>query len=577
MMIHCLGFVSIASTVVAAAPEARIPMEPGVPIFNASTSSWAKVGNPPPEHRMTFVVAVRVDDERQADLERVFWEVSNPDHENYGRYLNLHQVTELLAVPEERAERVRAYFASTGATEAVVSPNRDMITVTMPVAAVEAALDTKIHIFSHPIESASIMRASAGYSLPLSIASDVVMVGELLQFPNPHYRGLQGLIGGSGQWPNACSAAGCKGLVTPAVLAQRYKLPSASASASASASNSMAVSEFQGQYYRDQDLQAFGKSCHRDVKVDKNIGQNVPSAGVESELDIEYIKAVAPEVSLTVIYNAQYSLLNWANALSSMSDPPLIQSVSYGNDERQQSSTQYMDTSNTAFKKAGVRGVSILFASGDQGVCGREGCGIFKFRFKPDFPAGSPYITAVGGTDFEGADIGPECAWQSGGGGFSDTFPIPAYQKEAVAAYKASPDAKLPPQAYWNGTGRGYPDVAALGGTKTPYCVSTGGQFAGVAGTSASCPVVAGIFAKLNGLRLAAGKPAMGFLNPFIYKNPSGFQDVTCGINKASRNYGFSAVKGWDAATGFGTPDFEALSKLAMVAARPKTTESIVI
>lgn len=88
---------------------------------------------------------------------------------------------------------------------------------------------------------------------------------------------------------------------------------------------------------------------------------------------------------------------------------------------------------------------------------------------------------------------------------------------------------------------------------------------------------MAGIFAKLNGLRLAAGKPAMGFLNPFIYKNPSGFQDVTCGINKASRNYGFSAVKGWDAATGFGTPDFEALSKLAMVAAGPKTTESIVI
>ena len=65
----------------------------------------------------------------------------------------------------------------------------------------------------------------------------------------------------------------------------------------------------------------------------------------------------------------------------------------------------------------------------------------------------------------------------------------------------------LPPQKLWNNTGRGYPDVAALGGQKAPYCVATGGRFAGVAGTSASTPVVAGVVAKLNGLRLAAGKP----------------------------------------------------------------------
>merc|ERR1719214_243804 len=110
-----------------------------------------------------------------------------------------------------------------------------------------------------------------------------------------------------------------------------------------------------------------------------------------------------------------------------MDTPPQVMSVSYGNDEGQQSSTQYMYTCNTAFMKAAARGVSILFASGDQGVCGREGCGIFRFRFKPDFPAGSPYITAVGGTDFEGNAIGDEKAWSAGGGGFSDNFAMPDY------------------------------------------------------------------------------------------------------------------------------------------------------
>jgi len=295
-------------------------------------------------------------------------------------------------------------------------------------------------------------------------------------------------------------------------------------------------------------------------------------------LDIEYIKAVAPEIPLTVVYNEQYSLLNWANQISSLSDTPQVHSVSYGNDERQQTSREYMLTCNTAFMKAGARGISILFASGDQGVCGREGCGIVKFRFKPDFPAGSPYITSVGGTDFESTPptIGAESAWVDSGGGFSDDFPIPDFQKDAVAAYKSNPDANLPPQAYWNGSGRGYPDVAALGGTKTPYCVATSGMFQGVAGTSASCPVVAGVIAKLNGLRIAAGRPPLGFLNPFIYQNPSGFQDVTSGINKASRNYGFTAVKGWDAATGWGTPDFEALSHLVM-AAGTRSSENLVV
>merc|ERR1712113_380548 len=166
----------------------------------------------------------------------------------------------------------------------------------------------------------------------------------------------------------------------------------------------------------------------------KIIGGNQQSAGIEAELDIEYIKGVAPDVPLTVIYSSQYSLLSWANQITSLSNSPLVHSVSYGNDEVQQSSRQYMLTCNTAFMKAGAKGISILFASGDQGVCGRSGCGMFMHaRFHPDFPAGSPYITAVGGTDFAGSSIGDETAWPNGGGGFSDTFAIPDWQKTAVA------------------------------------------------------------------------------------------------------------------------------------------------
>merc|ERR1712046_377500 len=160
----------------------------------------------------------------------------------------------------------------------------------------------------------------------------------------------------------------------------------------------------------------------------------------------------------------------------------------------------------------------------------------------------------------------------SSGGGFSDSFPIPDWQKAAVAAYKASPDADLPPAKLWNNTGRGYPDVAALGGLVNPYCVATSGMFQGVAGTSASSPVVAGIFALLNGLRTSQNKAPLGFMKPFIYQNGAAFQDVTSGCNGGGRKYCFKAIKGWDAATGWGTPNYEALSKLVMENAKSVTS-----
>jgi len=540
-----------------------VQQEPNVLPHHAAGSSWALDARAPGDHLVKLIVALRVDQARRDELERVFWEVSDPRHANYGVHRSVEEITELLAVPQQRVDLVKGYFEEAGAITAV-APNKDMITVTMRVASAEAALNTTLYFFKHPLSGKRIIRAGATYWLPPHVDAEVTLVGDLLQFPHIGVRQSLQNLKGEAAWPNACEASGCDGLVTPAVLEQRYKLPQSDGAVNI-AGNSMAVAEYQGQYYTQRDLREFAERCHRNVTVEKVVGGDKPIPGVEAELDIEYIKAVAPEVPLTVIYHDEYSLLQWVNEISSMTDAPLVHSVSYGNDEKQQSSVEYMFTCNTAFMKAGVRGLSILFASGDQGVCGRQGCGaVMHAPFHPDFPGDSPYITAVGGTDFVGPGIGEETAWPSSGGGFSNYFPIPDYQKDAVAAYKASPDANLPPQRLWNNTGRGYPDVAALGGQKNPYCVSTEGSFMGVAGTSASCPVVAGVFAKLNGLRLAANKKPMGFLNPFIYQNPSAFQDVTSGTNCATRKYGFTAVKGWDPVTGFGTPDFEALSKAAL-------------
>jgi len=97
---------------------------------------------------------------------------------------------------------------------------------------------------------------------------------------------------------------------------------------------------------------------------------------------------------------------------------------------------------NEEFMKAGVRGLSILFASGDYGT----GCNASSLpaKFAPEWPPSSPYVTAVGGTTGAPASSpssssssssahtvttgSKEVAWGKGGGGFAFTAPRPSYQ-----------------------------------------------------------------------------------------------------------------------------------------------------
>ena len=62
------------------------------------------------------------------------------------------------------------------------------------------------------------------------------------------------------------------------------------------------TAEFQGQYFEPKDIEGFSEACKVNVSVDTIIGGNRPSAGVEAELDIEYIRGVAQGVPLTVVY-----------------------------------------------------------------------------------------------------------------------------------------------------------------------------------------------------------------------------------------------------------------------------------
>lgn len=186
----------------------------------------------------------------------------------------------------------------------------------------------------------------------------------------------------------------------------------------------------------------------------------------------------------------------------------------------------------------------------------------------PSWPASSPWVTAVGSTRFVDQKVGNEemSTDQFGsGGGFSSMFDAFQDQEDDIANYfKIAP--QLPPAGMFNKTGRATPDVSALG---EGFQVITGGQTQPVGGTSASAPTFAAVISLLNEARLNNGKPALGYLNPWLYGNPTILTDIVKGNNAIGRGtfdlpYGFNCTKGYDPVSGLGTPDYEKMLRSAM-------------
>ena len=215
-------------------------------------------------------------------------------------------------------------------------------------------------------------------------------------------------------------------------------------------------------------------------------------------------------------------------------------------------------------------------APDNQTTSGGDAIAKSSYVFYPSWPASSPWVTAVGATRFLNQTVGhEEMASDSfgSGGGFSKMFNDTSkysWQTAAVAKYvQAGPSLpKWPPAGAFPPTGRATPDIAALG---EGYQVYVAGNVQAVGGTSASSPAFAGLVSLVNEARLKAGKPQMGFMNPFFYSNPDIFFDVTKGTNAIGRGtgplpYGFHAAPGWDAATGLGTPLFDKLLAAALEA-----------
>lgn len=327
--------------------------------------------------------------------------------------------------------------------------------------------------------------------------------------------------------------------------------------------NRMAVTAFLNQKYSKADLHEFwtlfcgGIHCGKGDPTLKGDATTGLLSGTESMLDIESITGIAGNISAefwgfggnSPDNKENEPFMKWLALLSNTTDEvvPKVFSTSYGEDESSWSMAA-ATRMNTEFQKAGARGISLLYASGDEGANCKDG------SFVAETPGSSPWVTAVGGT----SGSSQEQAIGLSSGGFSTRWAMPDYQKTAVESYMSS-GAKIPPKSRgYNAKGRAYPDIAAQASDFT--VVANRIPEPGVAGTSCASPTAAGVIALLNDARLQAGKSVLGFLNPWIYKNLDKWNDITQGSNAGcDMGGGWPAAKGWDAVTGAGTPNYKQL------------------
>ncbi len=347
------------------------------------------------------------------------------------------------------------------------------------------------------------------------------------------------------------------------------------------------------------------------IKVDG--GQPAGTGSGEALLDVEDLSAIAPGATIDVYEGPSYGtngtdydpVDNYAAIVDA--DQDQIVSTSWGLCEQaiQAGQPGLQQAENLLFEQAAAQGQSVFAAAGDNGSddCNTNETSTPVAGQNPvsvDDPGSQPYVVSVGGTTIDAATEPPlEHVWNdgaeggAGGGGISQSWVMPAWQRTAAVRGIALPGSAAYVQADKVEQSFGYPanfcqstlpgassstpcrlvpDVSAQAdeftGAITVYQKAFGG-WGTTGGTSSATPIWAATLALVNASPACASRPAtrhgVGFVSPLLYSVASNqaryrasFTDVTAGNNDV---YGldngkvFPAAAGYDLASGLGSPE----------------------
>ena len=294
------------------------------------------------------------------------------------------------------------------------------------------------------------------------------------------------------------------------------------------------------------------------------------NASLETHLDLITAASAMPKAETIHLVEAGSQLVGLVDALAKSLDidgaPADAVSISYGACEYEYASGTglgpLVTLTEDLLQMAAVVGTSVVVSAGDHGTsaCG----GSFNDEPTVQYPASSPWVTAVGGTrltlksdntrrsevvwndlPFVGDEPAPGPA---GAGGPSGLFARPGYQRGVTPVGP-----------------RMLPDVALLADMRPGWPVVYGDLLGTVGGTSGSSPFFASHLALIAAKERSRGYPVLGFVNPWIYEaagtanNP--FYDVVSGSNAVEMTGCCSAYAGYDMASGLGAPSMDALYK----------------
>jgi subtilase family serine protease len=395
-----------------------------------------------------------------------------------------------------------------------------------------------------------------------------------------------------------CEAAFHVACYQPAQIQQAYNLPSLYSTGITGSGETIIIVDSFGSPTIGHDLDVFDRTFGLPAPPSFTVIQPagpVPAyvssparvgwAG-ETTLDVEYAHTVAPGANILLVETPT------SENEGTTGFPQIVQAEQYVIDHHlgdviSQSFSATEETFPSAASLLALRSayidadkhhVTVLAASGDSGAADVRFNGKTYYPFPvTSWPDSDPLVTGVGGTqlqlDADGNRTAPDSVWNdtlnvptnkfifhnagpnplAGGGGLSIIFPRPAYQNAVQSVVGAQ---------------RGVPDIsmsAACNGGVDAY-QSFAGQAAGwypVCGTSEATPLFAGVVALADQV---AGHP-LGLINPALYSlsasGAPGIVDVTTGNNTVSFTQhgalqtvtGFSALPGYDLASGVGTVD----------------------
>jgi kumamolisin len=457
-----------------------------------------------------------------------------------GKRLSREAFAQRFSASETDCAAVHRFARTNGLT--VVSEDKAAHTLRLSgtVAAFSAAFNVQLHRYEY--SSGHYRGRTGAVHVPESLSSIVQAVLGLDDRPQaqPHFRIRK---------PEAAVAPRAQAAsFTPVQIAGLYGI-AANAGASGQC---IAVIELGGGFTQD-DLTTYfnglGVPVPKVVAVSVDKATNAPTGEVDGPdgevmLDIEVAGAIAQGATIAAYFapNTDAGFLDAVNAaIHDATNKPSVISISWGSAESTWTK-QAMTSFDSAFAAAAALGITVTVAAGDSGSSDGQSSGNHA-----DFPCSSSYALACGGTKIAvaGNALTGETVWNedaSGegatGGGVSSTFPVPSWQNGLVSTSSTGIKTAL--------TGRGVPDVAGNADPETGYTVRIDGTDTVLGGTSAVAPLWAALIALAN----AASASNAGFVNAKLYSQPSVCRDITQGNNGA-----YEAVAGWDACTGWGSPN----------------------